>query len=148
LALLEGRYIVTLATENANGSAYLNAVWFLHRDGALYVGTSGTSRKARNAVARPRGALMIDVRGPALSGAAAHGPLTVIGGEQARDLNAAIARKYLTAAGLAHPDVGLRIAETDDVTIRLDPASWRIWSTAEDLGEAHDQAGISYPLDV
>ena len=74
-ALLDGRYIVTLATENADGSAYLNAVWFLHRDGALYVGTAGTSRKVRNAEARPRGAIMIDARGLTHTGAAATGKI-------------------------------------------------------------------------
>ena len=52
---LRDRRIACLATEEPDGSAYLTAVWFLYEDGVVYVGTSGSSRKARNAAARPRG---------------------------------------------------------------------------------------------
>jgi hypothetical protein len=147
-SLLEGRYIATLATANADGSIHLTAIWFLHRDGAVYVGTFARSRKVRNAEARPRGSIMIDVRGVTLGGAAATGALTVIRGEEARELNGAIARKYLTDEGLAEPAVGGAIHASDDVTIRLDPDRWRTWSTAEDFGGAYEQPGISLPLDV
>ena len=146
--LLEGRYIATLATVNADGSIHLTAVWFLHRDGAVYVGTSGRSRKVRNAEGRPRGAVMIDVRGVLLRGAAATGSLTVLRGGQARELNDAIARKYLSDEGLAHPEVGAAIRASDDVTIRLDPDGWRTWSTADDFGGVYELPGISLPLEV
>jgi general stress protein 26 len=147
-ALLEGRYIATLATANADGSIHLTAVWFLHRDGAVYVGTFGRSRKVRNAEARPRGAIIVDVRGITLGGAAAAGALTVVRGAEARELNDAIASKYLTEQGLADPAVGGAIRASDDVTIRLDPDGWRTWSTADDFGGAYERPGVSLPLDV
>ena len=147
-SLLEGRYIATLATANADASIHLTAVWFLHREGAVYVGTFGRSRKVRNAEARPRGSIIIDVRGTMLGGAATTGSLSVLRGAEARDLNDAIARKYLSEEGLAHPQVGGAIRASDDVTIRLDPDGWRTWSTAEDFGGAYEQPGISLPLDV
>jgi hypothetical protein len=147
-ALLEGRYIATLATQNADGSSHLTAVWFLHRDGAIYVGTYGQSPKVRNAEERPHGSILIDVRGFELSGAAASGPLSVLRGAEARELNDAIAAKYLTDQGLADEAVGGAIRASDDVTIRLDPARWRTWSTADDFGGAYERPGTSHPVDV
>ncbi len=147
-ALLAGRYIATLATTNADGSIHLTAVWFLHRGGAIHVGTYGASRKVRNAEERPHGSVLIDVRGPCLSGAAASGPLEVLRGAEARALNDEIARKYLTADGLAHPEVGGAIRASDDVTIRLRPERWRTWSTADDFGGAYELPGMSHPVDV
>ena len=90
---------------------------------------------------------MIDARGLTHTGAAATGTLTVLRGEEARALNDEIARKYLTEAGLAHPDVGGRIRVTDDVTIRLDPHRWRTWSVVDDLGGVAAEPGIQLPLD-
>ena len=43
--LLRGRHIATLATENADGSMHLTAVWYLFEDGALFVATSTKTRK-------------------------------------------------------------------------------------------------------
>ena len=147
--LLEGRYIATLATRNPDGTIYLNAVWYLHRGGAIFVGTAGTTRKARNAAQRAQGSIMIDTRGAAdLRGAAATGAIEVVSGEEARELNEQISRKYLTDAGVAHPEVGGTILATDDVTIRFTPTRWRTWGTDADFGGAFDEAGMSLPLDV
>jgi len=147
-SLLEGRYIATLATVNEDGSIHLTAIWFLHRGGAIYMGTYAGSRKARNAEVRPRGSILIDLRGAMLGGATASGALTMIRGAQARELNDAIARKYLTAEGFAEPGVGGAIRASDDVTIRLDPDRWRTWSTAEDFCGAYERPGTSFPVDV
>src|SRR5205085_12590803 len=119
-----------------------------HRDGAVYMGTYAASRKVRNAEARPHGSILIDVRGVTLGGATAASALTVIRGGEARELNDSIARKYLTAQGFDDPAVGGAIRASDDVTIRLDPERWRIWSTAEDFGGAYERPGVSLPLDV
>ena len=43
--LLQGRHIATLATEDADGSMHLTAVWYLFEDGALFVATSAKTRK-------------------------------------------------------------------------------------------------------
>jgi len=147
--LLAGRYIATLATLNRDGTIYLSAVWYLHRDGAVFVGTAGTTRKARNASQRAQGSIMIDTRGGAgLRGAAATGTMEIVSGAEARGLNEQISRKYLTEAGVAHPEVGGTILATDDVTIRFTPNRWRTWGTDADFGGALDETGMSLPLDV
>src|SRR5580765_1137132 len=129
---LRERRIASLATEEPDGSAYLTAVWFLAEDGVVYVGTAGSSRKARNAASRPRAAIMIDARGPGgpQRGVATSGPETLLQGAEARALNRRIRERYLTPAGVAAPAVGQRIAESDDVTLRIEVGRWRTWSTA------------------
>jgi PPOX class probable F420-dependent enzyme len=145
---LRDRRIACLATEEPDGSAYLTAVWFLYEDGVVYVGTSGTSRKARNAAARPRAAIMIDSRGPGPQrGVAASGPATLLRDEQARVMNSRILERYLTPAGVAAPDVGQMIAASDDVTIRIEVGRWRTWSTSEDFDGRLEAPGMALPLE-
>jgi len=145
---LAGRRIACLATENPDGSAYLTAVWFLYEEGAVYVGTSGTSRKARNAAERPRASIMVDSRGPKRQrGFSASGAVTLLRGDEARAVNDRILARYLTPAGIAEPGLGGAIAAGDDVTLRLDPGPWRSWSTAEDFGGLLDAPGLSLPIE-
>ena len=145
---LRDRRIASLATEEPDGSAYLTAVWFLYEDGVVYVGTSGSSRKARNAAARPRAAVMIDSRGPGPQrGVAASGPATLLRGAPARVMNGRILERYLTPAGVAAPDVGQRIAASDDVTIRIEVGTWRTWSTSEDFDGRLEAPGMALPLE-
>lgn len=145
---LRDRRIACLATEEPDGSAYLTAVWFLYEDGVVYVGTSGSSRKARNAAARPRAAVMIDSRGPGPQrGVAASGPVTLLQGAPARAMNRRILERYLTPAGVAAPDVGQVIAASDDVTIRIEVGKWRTWSTSEDFDGRLEAPGMALPLE-
>ena len=145
--LLEARLVATLATTEPDGSAYLSAVWFLREGGEILVATGGRTRKARNAAARPRASLLVDTRGPgALSGAASTGTVRVVCGEEALAANKRVWAKYLSPAGLAHPDVGEAIREHDDVTIVFTPDAWRTWGTDEDFGGAFEQPGITHPL--
>ena len=65
---LAERRIAVLQTEDPDGAAYLTAIWFAYVDGAFLVPTAATSRKARNARERPRGAILVDSRGPAFRG--------------------------------------------------------------------------------
>ncbi len=143
-----GRRIACLATEEPDGSAYLTAVWFLYEDGVVYVGTSGSSRKARNAAVRPRASVMVDARGPGPQrGVAASGPVTLLRGAPARAMNDRILARYLTPAGVAAPDVGQVIAASDDVTIRIEVGKWRTWSTAEDFDGRLEASGMTLPLE-
>lgn len=147
-AFLRDRRIACLATEEPDGSAYLTAVWFLVEDGVVYVGTSGSSRKARNAAARPRASIMIDSRGPGPQrGAAGSGPATVLHGAESRAVNDRILERYLTPAGVAAPDVGQRIGASDDVTIRIEVGTWRTWSTSEDFDGRLEAPGMTLPLE-
>jgi len=91
---------------------------------------------------------MIDARGRgALRGAAATGPVTVLTGAEARDLNERVWAKYLTQRGLDDPQVGRAIRAHDDVTLRLVPVRWRTWATDVDFGGAFEQPGVSFPLE-
>jgi PPOX class probable F420-dependent enzyme len=128
---LQGRYIATLATQNADGTAHLTAVWYLFDSGYLYVGTSSKSRKARNAAARPNASLMVDARKPGKErGVTVTGKVEVISGNQAQEINRRIESRYLSAAAMSDPQVGPILAAFDDVTIRLTPMSWTTWDMA------------------
>ena len=58
LSLLNGRHIASLATQRADGSIHLAAIWYLYKDGRLYFPTSSKSQKARNVVANPMATAM------------------------------------------------------------------------------------------
>ena len=146
--LLDARLIATLATAEPDGSAYLSAVWFLRDGEDILVATGDRTRKARNAAERPQASLLIDTHGPgALRGAASTGTVRVIRGAEALACNERVWAKYLSPAGLAHPDVGEAIRGHDDVTIVFTPHAWRTWGTDEDFGGAMEKPGIAYPLD-
>jgi PPOX class probable F420-dependent enzyme len=128
---LRGRYIATLATENPDGAIHLTAVWYLFEDASLFVASSSRSRKARNLLARPKASLMVDLRRPGSErGVSAAGMTELISGAASREINQRIHRRYLSAAAMADPRVGAVFESFDDVTIRLDPASWISWDMA------------------
>jgi PPOX class probable F420-dependent enzyme len=129
--LLRGRHIASLGTENADGSIHLTAVWYLFEDGCLYVATSSKTQKGRNAAARPKASLMVDVRRPgAERGVTAAGRVDVISGKQSQEINRRIHSRYLSAAAMSDPQVGPVFASFDDVTVRLTPTSWITWDMA------------------
>ncbi len=129
--LLNGRYIATLGTENADGSIHLTAVWYLFEAGSLYVATSSRTQKARNAAARPKASLMVDARKPGTErGLTAAGRVEVISGNHSQEINRRIHSRYLSPAALSDPQVGPVFASFDDVTLRLTPASWITWDMA------------------
>ncbi len=129
---LEGRHIATFATENPDDSIHLTAVWYLFEDGYLYVATSSRTQKARNVAARPKASIMVDMRKPAHErGVTAAGSVTVISGEQSRQINRRIHSRYMSPAAMSDPHVGPVFAAFDDITLRLTPASWFSWSMAD-----------------
>ncbi len=146
--LLDRRLIATLATIGEDSLPYLSSVWFLRQGEDVLVATGGRTQKALNAGARPTAALLVhDRREAPLRGVAAAGPVTVIRGAEARELNELVWTKYLTPAGRAHPDLGGAIAAHDDVTLRLRPAEWRTWGTDADFGGVFELPGLVLPLD-
>jgi PPOX class probable F420-dependent enzyme len=129
--LLQGRYIATLGTENADGSIHLTAVWYLLEAGYLFVATSCKSRKARNIAARPKASLMVDARQPGGErGVNAAGRAELISGELSGEINRRIHLRYMSAAAIADPHIGPVFESFDDVTIRLTPVSWTSWDMA------------------
>jgi PPOX class probable F420-dependent enzyme len=149
VSILDARHVAVLATLEPDGTPYLSAVWFLWDGEHVYVSTGGNTRKARNAAARPRGSIIVDSRrDDTLGGAAASGPLVVVRGADARELNERVWAKYLTPQGLADERVGGAIRAHDDVTILLTPERWRTWNTTADFGGAYEEPGQTLPLDA
>jgi PPOX class probable F420-dependent enzyme len=118
---LAERRIAVLATVDPDGSPHLVAIWFEWADGAFLFPTGSTSRKTRNARARPRGAIVVDARGPRPRGVAASGSLEVLEGADALAINERIHRRYVTDEGMADPGLGGLLSDADDVTLRLVP---------------------------
>jgi general stress protein 26 len=129
--LLRGRYIAALGTENADGTIHLTAVWYVFEDGHLFIATSSKSRKARNIAARAKASLMVDVRkAGAERGVHGAGKAELISGEQSKEINRRIHKRYLSTAALADPQIEPVFAAFDDVTIRITPSSWTAWDMA------------------
>ena len=148
LELLDARAIAILATLDSDGRPYLSAVWFLREGDDVLVATGGRTRKARNAAARPQAAMLVHGRGELpLRGIAAEGSIEVVRGEEALRLNRRLWRKYLSPAGLEHPEVGRAIEEHDDVTLRFTAGGWRSWGTDVDFGGSFELPGLVLPLD-
>ena len=144
---LAERRIATLATLDADGAPYLTSVWFLWEDGAFLGPTGTASRKARNARARPRGALIVDNRGPRLCGFTASGTFEVLEGDGALALNERIHRRYVTAAGMEDAGLGGLLTEADDVTLRLTPERWQEWDMEPYFGPKLSDPQLVEPLE-
>jgi general stress protein 26 len=126
--LLDGRYVASIATQNADGSKHMVAVWYWFDGSRIYVATSSRSRKARNLQSNARVSLMIDARDPAASfGVCIVGAAQILTGEPSREWNALVHRKYLSEAALMDPRVGPVFASWDDVTIEIAPTSVIAW---------------------
>ena len=144
--LLAGRRIAVLSTEDPDGLPYLTAIWFAYEDGAFVVPTGATSRKARNARERPRGAILVDARGPAFRGVAASGRIELVEGDAALEINARIHRRYVTDAGMADPDLGGSLTASDDLTLRLIPEHWQEWDLEPYFGTKLSDPQLAEPL--
>ncbi|HEY3206876.1 MAG TPA: pyridoxamine 5'-phosphate oxidase family protein [Gaiellaceae bacterium] len=145
-AFLSERRIAILATVDADGSAYLTAVWYLWDDGVFLVPTGGTSRKARNAAERPRASIVLDARGPSLAGISATGHIEVLRGDAALALNGRIHRRYVTPEGMENPGLGGLLRAGDDVTLRLVPERWQSWDLGPVFGSRLGDSRLVYPL--
>jgi len=149
---LKGRFIACLGTANEDGSVHLTAVWYLFEAGCLYVATSSSSRKARNAVARPKATLMMDIRKPASErGLVATCSVEAISGESSKEINARIHARYMSAAALADACAGGTMAAMDDITLKLTPTGWYGWDMRvldeAVFGGAMKTPGYMLPLD-
>jgi len=134
--MLLGRYIATLATENADGSIHMVAVWYYFDGESVYVATAGRSRKAQNVSRGSRVSLMIDSRDLAgQRGITITGTARLLSGAPSSPWNEKVHHKYLSTAALVDPKVGPVFTQWDDVTIQITPTSVIAW----DLREADRQ---------
>jgi PPOX class probable F420-dependent enzyme len=135
LKILSGRRVAALATQNRDGSIHLTAVWYLYKDGNIYVATGSNSRKLRNIESHPFASVMVDTRKPGFEyGLTASGPATAIRGDEAKVLCKAIHEKYMTEKARSDPEMSIFFTY-DDVVIRLSPQSWTSW----DMGQVNNQ---------
>jgi len=127
-SLLNGRYVASIATQNADRSIHMVAVWYWFDGSRIYIATSSRSRKVRNLQSSPSVSLMIDARDPAASfGVSIVGVAQILTGDPSRDWNARVHRKYLSEDALKDAAVGPVFAAWDDVTIQITPTSVIAW---------------------
>ncbi|MGA8149338.1 MAG: pyridoxamine 5'-phosphate oxidase family protein [Terriglobales bacterium] len=135
--LLQGRYIATLATHNADGSIHMVAVWFWFDDTNLYIATASNTRKARNLQLNPHASLMVDSReAQASRGVTITGTAKLVTGDASRQYNPRVHAKYLSERAIADQRVGPVFEAWDNITIQLSPTSVFAW----DLRDADKQA--------
>ena len=150
---LTGRHIATLATQDHDGQIHLTAVWYMYKDGDLFVPTNSKSRKFRNISARPSVSLMVDTRKPGYEyGLTTSGTATAVTGDEARTLSRQIHERYLTSKALDDPQISGFFASYDDVVIRISPHSWVSWDMGRPNvqyfgGKLSTETGYLYPLD-
>lgn len=153
LKLLHGRHVASLATQRADGSIHMTAIWYLYKDGRLYFPTSSKSQKVRNVEQSPTASAMIDTRVPGQEqGVTASGIATVIRGDEGRQLVAEAQSRYLTPKAFADAKVGPAYAKFDDVVIALTPQRWTTWDIAKMNADIFDgilgvESGYLHPLD-
>jgi len=151
---LQGRYIATLGTENADGTIHLTAVWYLFEDGHFFIATSSKSRKARNIAARAKASLMVDVRKPgAERGVNGAGKAELVSGEQSGKINRRIHSRYMGAqqqwpiptSGLCLQRLTMSLYESH--AVRGSAGTWQCW-TPKPLGDDWaERPGYLLPLD-
>ena len=126
--LLDARVIANLASFRADGTIHLVAMWFTWDGTHVRFPTNSGSAKAKNLRSDPRATVMIDDSrgGFDVAGITITGRVELVEGAEARDLNRVVHLRYITAEGLAFPEVG-GLLENDDVTLRLVPEKASTW---------------------
>jgi PPOX class probable F420-dependent enzyme len=153
LQILNGRHVATLATQSDDGLIHLTAVWYMYKDGNLFVTMNSKSRKFRNIEARPTASLLVDTRKPGFEyGLAASGTAYAIRGDEAQKLSREIHERYLTGKALSDPQIEGFFSSYDDVVIRLEPRSWVSWDMGQPNvqffgGKLSTETGYLFPLD-
>src|SRR3972149_298749 len=94
---LAGRHVAVLATLGPDGQPVLTPIWYLHRDGLLYMRTGQESAKAANVNRDPRVTVCIQDERPPNRSVTIRGHASI--GTAEEGLDAAIARRYLGAVG-------------------------------------------------
>ena len=94
---LAGRHVAVLATLGSDGEPVLTPIWYLYRDGLLFMRTGQESVKARNASRDSRVTVCIQDEQAPYRSVTLYGRASVEAAEG--ELGATIARRYLGAVG-------------------------------------------------
>jgi PPOX class probable F420-dependent enzyme len=131
-ALLGERRYAVLATHDPNDGIHLTPIWFLFEDDTFYFESFSASRKVQNLRRNTSASVVVDVRDPGRERwVSASGPVDILTGDEAREINARIRRHYLTPEALADERIEPVFAMADDVTLRLTPTDWRGWDSKD-----------------
>jgi len=123
----ERRYAV-LATHDGRDGIHLTPIWFLFEDDRFYFASSSRSRKVKNVERSAAASVVVDRRDPGRDRwVSASGPVEVLRGDEAKAINARIRQRYLTPEA-AGGSIDTALQESDDVTLRLTPKTWRSWA--------------------
>jgi PPOX class probable F420-dependent enzyme len=140
--LAERRYAV-LATHDADGGIHLTPIWFVFEDGCFFFACSSGSRKAKNAERTPSASVVVDGREPGRERwVSAVGPVEILRDAEAQAVNGRIRERYLAPAAFGSP-IEETLTASDDIALRLEPATWRSWSA--ELGASPEQWFLDVP---
>jgi PPOX class probable F420-dependent enzyme len=132
LEILKGRRYAVFATTDDDGTIHTTPVWYLFEEGKFYVSTSPSSRKARNALARPNATILVDVREPGREiWVSAAGQVEIIRGGQSNAINLKVVSRYLTEEAMADSRIGPVFANPEEITMCLEPETWRSFRSTE-----------------
>jgi PPOX class probable F420-dependent enzyme len=130
--LLAARLIGVLAMVEEDGTVHAVPMWLTADDGEIVLATGSASRKVRNLERDPRATLVLhDSRaGCEVCGVSFRGRVELVRGAEAKALVERVHLRYLTAAGLALPEVQMFLGG-DDVVLRFRPESAVTWDERE-----------------
>ena len=123
----ERRYAV-LATHDPEGGIHLTPIWFLFEDDCFYFASSSGSQKVKNVERSFSVSVVVDAREPGRERwVSASGPVEILRDDEAQSINLRVRRRYLAPEALGGP-IEATLEESDDVTLRLAPTTWRSWT--------------------
>src|SRR4051794_18815141 len=94
--LAERRYAV-LGTHGSDGGIHLTPIWFLFEDDRFYFESFSGSQKVANLRRDGTASVVVDRRDPGRERwVSASGPVEIMSGDKAVEINARIRRRYLT----------------------------------------------------
>lgn len=149
--LLSMTLIANLATLDDDWGIHILPMWFLRIGNYIYIPTSRHTHKYLNLRARPHASVMIDISraGLNLKGVLIRGHVTLVEGDEARQINRSIHMKYVTPEGLSDVSVASYLSKGDDVTIKIHMDHLVSWNLVDSkAGKALSINGGFHSLDA
>jgi PPOX class probable F420-dependent enzyme len=128
---LRGRHVAVLTTINADGTPLQTPIWYLYRDGIIYMRTGEESAKARNIRRDPRVSVCVQDERPPYRGVTVRGTASLQPEEP--ELSARMSRHYLGAiAGFFYLRLRTRseIEDDPDAIVVIEPQRKYGWDYA------------------
>ena len=128
---LRGRHVAVLTTINADGTPLQTPIWYLYRDGIIYMRTGEESAKAGNIRRDPRVSVCVQDERPPYRGVTVRGTASIEPPQE--DVAAQMSRHYLGAiAGYFYLHLRSRreIEESADTLVAVKPERMFGWDYA------------------